>query len=195
MKKYISEAKVQRMRNLATKKFGDKTKIQIGYGNNEGDHVEGDVWEEKGKKWTIKNGITQTITKLDSVRNKVHMPLVCPKCDTRVMKGELDKMFWKLYSECMDCRIFHETDLKIKGKYKQYEKDIMTKNFKSYIKDLKEVAKDFIGETNRKGYITEAGKIEDWSGENTKEVRDRINSRIENLEKDLTKKYENMHKE
>ena len=31
MKKYIPEHKVQRMRNLVTKNFGDKTKIQVGY--------------------------------------------------------------------------------------------------------------------------------------------------------------------
>ena len=195
MKKYIPEHKVQRMRNLATKKFGDKTKIQVGYGKAEEEHVEGDVWEEGNKTWTIKNGITQTFTKLDSVRDKVHMPLLCPKCNNRVMKGELDKLFWKLYSECMDCRIFYETELKIKGKYKEYEKDIMNKNFKSYMKELKEAASDFIGQTNRKGYITEAGVVEDWDSENTQEVQDRINNRIENLEKDLTKKYENMHKE
>ena len=63
------------------------------------------------------------------------------------------------------------------------------------MKDLKLVAEDFIGQANRKGYVTESGKVEDWSSENTKEVRERINTRIENLEKDLTKKYENMHKE
>ena len=51
MKKYIPEHKVQRMRNLATKKFGKKTKIQIGYGNFTEEHKEGDIWEEKGKKW------------------------------------------------------------------------------------------------------------------------------------------------
>ena len=43
MKKYIPEHKVQRMRNLVSKKFGDKTKIQIGYGSSEEKHVEGDV--------------------------------------------------------------------------------------------------------------------------------------------------------
>ena len=43
MKKYIPEHKVQRMRNLATKKFGAKTKVQVGYGKVETDHVEGDI--------------------------------------------------------------------------------------------------------------------------------------------------------
>ena len=83
MKKYIPEHKVQRMRNLATKKFGDKTKIQVGYGKAEEEHVEGDVWEEGNKTWTIKNGITQTLTKLDSVRDKVHMPLLVHRVSSK----------------------------------------------------------------------------------------------------------------
>ena len=127
MKKYISEHKVKRMRNLVTKNFGEKTKIQIGYGKNEEDHKEGYIWIEGKKTWTIKNGITQTLTKLDNIRRLVYMPLTCPKCNNRVMKGDLDKLFWRLYGECSDCRIMYETNLKISGKYGNYEKDIKTK--------------------------------------------------------------------
>ena len=197
MKKYIPEHKVQRMRNLATKKFGNKTKIQIGYGNSTEDHVEGDIWEEKGKKWTIKNGITQSVTKLDNIRKSVLMPLVCPKCETKVMKGSLDKIFWRLYKECSDCKISEETYLKItdREKYLEYEKDVMQKNLKTYIKDMQMLADDFISATNRKGYITEAGKIEDWSKQNTEELSNKIKTKIDNMEKDLTKKFDNVHKE
>ena len=67
MKKYIPEHKVQRMRNLVTKNFGDKTKIQIGYGKSSDNYSEGDVWEEGGKTWTIKNGITQSVTNFDEI--------------------------------------------------------------------------------------------------------------------------------
>ena len=149
MKKYIQEHKVNRMRNLISKKHNDKTKIQVGYGKNKGEHIEGDIWEERGKKWTIKNGITQTLTKLDNIRRLVYMPLTCPKCNNRVMKGDFDKLFWKLYGECSDCRIMYETNLKISGKYGNYEKDIKTKNLKSWIKDLNRAAEDFIAETKR----------------------------------------------
>ena len=195
MKKYIPEHKVQRMRNLVTKNFGEKTKIQIGYGKNHAEYKEGDVWEEKGKMWTIKNGITQTVTKLDEVRKSILMPLVCPKCKEKVMKGQLDKIFWKLYGECSDCKISYETHLKVIGKYKDYEKEEVSKNLKTYLKDIKMVAVDFINQTNRKGYITETGKIEDWSKQDKEKLTDKINSRIEQVEKDLTKKYDNMHKE
>ena len=57
------------------------------------------------------------------------------------------------------------------------------------------MATDFINETNRKGYITETGKIEDWSRQDKQKLTEKISSRIEQIEKDLTKKYDNMHKE
>ena len=38
------------------------------YVKKQEDHKEGDVWEENGKQWTIKNGIKMTISKLDLVK-------------------------------------------------------------------------------------------------------------------------------
>ena len=51
MKKAISERKVQRMRNLVTKKFNNKTAIMQGYKKTNESYGEGDVWEERGKTW------------------------------------------------------------------------------------------------------------------------------------------------
>ena len=65
MKKAIKESKVQRMRNLVTGNHNSSTEIQTGYSSRRVKRGEGDVWEEKGKTWTIKNGIKQNITKLD----------------------------------------------------------------------------------------------------------------------------------
>ena len=55
MQKGISESKVQRMRNLLTKKHNAKTKIQTGYNKKNVIRKEGDIWEEGGKTWTIKD--------------------------------------------------------------------------------------------------------------------------------------------
>ena len=193
MKKFIPEHKVQRMRNLVTKKFGEKTKIQVGYGKNSKDYKEGDVWEEGGKTWTIKNGITQSVTKLDKARSSSIMPLFCPKCKKKHMKGQLDKLFWKLYGECSNCRISLETELKIKGKYVEYAKKIKEGNVKDWIKDLSDVAKDFIEETNRKGYITETGKIEDWSRQNKVEIEKTVNENVKKIKEDLTSQLEKLN--
>jgi len=193
MKKYIPEHKVQRMRNLATKKFGAKTKIQVGYKKNNEEHKEGDVWTEGKKTWTIKNGITQTVTKLDKARNTVIMPMFCPKCNDKYMRGQLDKLFWKLYGECSKCRIAYETDLKIKGTYGEYEKNILAGNIKDWKNDLESAAKSFVSETNRKGYVTETGKIEDWSKENKTEIEKTVNETISGISKKLTSQLEKLN--
>ena len=54
------------MRNLITGNAGSSSETQIGYSKKEVERKEGDVWEENKKTWTIKNGIKQTVPKLDS---------------------------------------------------------------------------------------------------------------------------------
>ena len=54
------------MRNLITGKTGASSGSQIGYCKKEEEHKEGDVWTEGKKTWTIKNGIKQTVSKLES---------------------------------------------------------------------------------------------------------------------------------
>ena len=78
LKREFKTRDVQRMRNILTKDYGAKTGVQIGYTKENTEHKEGDVWEERGKQWTIKNGIKMTVTKLDIVKKALQMPLVCP---------------------------------------------------------------------------------------------------------------------
>ena len=57
LKREFRERDVQRMRNIITKDYTAKTVTQVGYTKAQIEHKEGDVWEENGKKWTIKNNI------------------------------------------------------------------------------------------------------------------------------------------
>ena len=68
LKKEFREEDIQRIRNLATGKVGDKTRVQSGYKKQYQKRKEGDIWEEDGRTWTIKNGIKQNITKLDKAK-------------------------------------------------------------------------------------------------------------------------------
>ena len=68
LKKEFKRKDVQRARNLIQGKTGASTGIQIGYNKITEDHKEGDVWTENRKTWTIKNGIKQTISKLDAIK-------------------------------------------------------------------------------------------------------------------------------
>jgi hypothetical protein len=41
----------------------------IGYnGPQEEEHKEGDIWEQGGRTWTIRDGIKENVTKLDKLK-------------------------------------------------------------------------------------------------------------------------------
>ena len=98
LKKEFRPSDVERIRNLVNKDYTSKTKYQSGYKRTSNRHKEGDVWVKNKKTWTIKDGIKQTISKMDAIKKEIFMPLCCPKCG-KVMKGQLDKhLFLLLFS-------------------------------------------------------------------------------------------------
>ena len=181
MKKAITEAKVQRMRNLVTGKYKNKTATQIGYTKTKTSYEEGDVWEERGKTWTIKNGLRQNITKLDGVRKIIKTPLCCPKCGNRMNK-RLDKKFHKLRKQCFDCVVAFEHELKMKGEYKQYERNIISSKLESMYKNVETALNEGVDQMLNKEYITESGHKEDWSGGLSKEqYQTLVNAELDKL--------------
>ena len=59
LKKEFKHRDVERLRNLVQGKYGDKTTMGTGYSKAKEFHNEGDIWEEDGRTWTIKNGLKQ----------------------------------------------------------------------------------------------------------------------------------------
>ena len=121
LKKEFQQKDVQRLRNLMTGKYGEKTIVGTGYTKQQEFHDEGDVWEENEKTWTIKNGIKQTVTKLDSIKNEYRTPLLCPSCNAR-MQGRVDKKMYSIHGKCSTCVAKMESKLKLEGKYQDYVK-------------------------------------------------------------------------
>ena len=85
LKKEFHKKDVERLRNLVKGKGSERTNQGIGYTKADEFHKEGDMWEENGRKWTIKDGIKENITKLDKFK-KTSVPLFCPTC-----KGIMNK--------------------------------------------------------------------------------------------------------
>jgi hypothetical protein len=112
------------------KKEGDK--LIFGWrGEPAPERKEGDVWEDvNGKQWTIKNGIRQTVTKLDDAKT----PWWCPKC-SKPMNHRFDIKFWRIRGHCMDCNIKMETEIRRQGKWKEYEQSVMLRNYIAEVRD------------------------------------------------------------
>ena len=163
LKKEFSKRDVQRMRNIITGNAGGATGVQIGYNKQQQDYQEGDVWEENSKQWTIKNGIKQTVTKHDKLRQLVTMPLACPVCHNSMKGNDLNKKMWNIHKMCFDCVIEMEAKIKLEGKWDEYEKQMMNANKDSMIDDFEASVEEFL-KIQTESYFTEQGDIESWSG-------------------------------
>ena len=191
LKKEFKRKDVDRARNLLTGKSGASSETQVGYKKKRVDYKEGDVWVENKKTWTIKDGIKQTVSKMDKIKKEIFMPLCCPKC-SKVMKKRLDKPNYKVHKMCFDCVIDYEHKLRIRGEYDDYIKQLKLKNHLTQVNEMENIFLELANQSSE-GFVSEHGEIERWKGGIDKE---KISSDItkaaqearENIQKELTNK-------
>ena len=165
LKKEFKSKDVNRARNLITKDFSAKTVDGTGYEKAYTAYKEGDIWEESGRTWTIKNGIRQNITKLDAAKKALQIPLTCPKCGGP-MKHHLAQKMYKIHGFCFDpCTVEYEAELRKAGLYDSYEKAMIRGSLQAFLQDVEAFILDSINTTDT--FVTEQGDIEDWSNNNT----------------------------
>lgn len=164
LKKQFEQKDVQRLRNLIQGKHGDKTSLGVGYERKHEDHMEGEIWEEDSRMWTIKNGIKQNITKLDKAKEAIHLPLFCPCC-SNLMKNRFDKQFYIQYRRCFNCQIDFEQEIKLLGLWEEYEKNIINSDIDK-ITEHYSIWVDEMINSSKEDFITEAGDVESWVGSN-----------------------------
>ena len=162
LKKEFKRKDVDRARNLLTGKSGASSETQVGYKKKRVDYKEGDVWVENKKTWTIKDGIKQTVSKMDKIKKEIFMPLCCPKC-SKVMKKRLDKPNYKVHKTCFDCVIDFEHKLRIRGEYDDYIKNLKLKNNLTQIDEMESMFLELANQSNE-GFVSEHGEVERWKG-------------------------------
>ena len=206
LKKEFKRKDVERVRNLVKGNVNDSAELQVGYTAKKENHKEGDIWEEGGKKWTIKDGIKRTISKLNSVRKETFIPLSCPKCN-KIMKKRLDKpnlplfcpscgslmkrnidtKMYNIHKKCFDCVTKMEHKLRVKGEYEEYERNAIANNVSDYVDHLESYLMEAINSSNTQ-FISERGEIERWKGgldkkQLSKDIKESVSIAKENIEK------------
>lgn len=169
LKKDFKKSDVQRFRNLVNGEYGAATKTQIGYEtSSEVEHKEGDIWESGGKTWTIEDGLKVSVSKLQKARSYIKMPLTCPNCG-KAMNTRLDEKMYPIHGMCFDCVTKFEDDLKRAGLYKEYEKQMMSKNIGKFVEDLKARIQAMREDTEVK-ITTDEGTVENWGKASTQVI-------------------------
>ena len=179
LKKEFAPRDVQRMRNIITGKTGDKTQLQAGWEKHTTRHGEGDIWEEDGKKWTIKNGIKQTVTKLDEIKKLVVLPFSCPNCGKLMKVDEYNKKMWAIHQKCFDCVIKMESEIKRTGKWDEYCANIMNRNKNAQLDDLEVALEQWVNENDT--FVSEMGEVEKWGGGDKTAIYKQVKEEIAKL--------------
>ena len=176
LKKEFDKKTVQRMRNIITGNAGDRTQTLSGWEKKQEDHKEGDVWEEDGRTWTIKFGIKQNLTKMDSLKKLVIMPLCCPNCNKPMKVTSINKKMYGIHGTCFDCVLIKEDKIKLDGRWEEYEKGQVKANVVAGLEDFEKALDSWYQE--KESFISEAGDVESWEGGNKKAIYDEIKDRV-----------------
>jgi hypothetical protein len=157
------------------------TKLTFGWTPQQVERKEGEVWEDvDGKKWTKKNGIVQSITKLDGFKT----PWWCPKCGTPLNGHHLRA--YKKAGHCHECMLKEEMELKISGKWHQVVTERGRQNHISWVKDRIQELQDYHDNLTQPEFIHADNEkilmIEKW------------NVDIDTVKKDLTEEITKLKK-
>jgi len=147
---------------------------------------EGDVWEERGRTWTIKNGIKQTVTKLDAAR----VPQWCPECG-KVMNTPLDDSCYYKEGRCHVCVITEETQMRLNGTWDEYVKQKFLKAQVSYVRDKLQWLKSLRAELKKPQFHFIDGRYEEWNMD-LSQVKKDLDHDIKGLSKLLKELEENL---
>lgn len=163
LKREFTEREVQRMRNIVTKKTGERTVIQAGY-ESLIKRNEGDIWEENGKTWTIKNNVKKTVPKMSKFKAESIMPLTCPQCnDPLARQSEYVKHLYKLMHKCPKCVSKEESDMKLAGTFDEYAKKMHAQNHLDALDQTEKEFDNFVQHGFEK-HLSELGEVETWDG-------------------------------
>ena len=164
LKKEFGKKDVQRMRNIISGNTGAATQTLAGWEKKYIDHTEGDVWEENGKTWAIKNGIKRTVSKLAKFKDTNVMPLTCPQCSEPLARqSEYVKHMYKLARKCPKCVTKEETNMKLAGTFDEYAKNMYFKNHLHMLDQTEKEFNDFVNNGFEK-IMSETGEVESWDG-------------------------------
>jgi len=91
---------------------------------------EGEFWtDDENRQWTMKNGIKQRISPLESAKT----PWWCPVCSKTM--DNLDVKAWRVHVKCYDCVAKDESRMKMDGTWKNHKKKGILNNQIAYLTD------------------------------------------------------------
>jgi len=155
----------------------------------------GETWiDNKGQKWEQRNGYKVKIGKMAKLREELKS---FPNCNTEnsscncTEPGQADLKMKAIHGMCLNCVVEMEHNLKMNGKYEEYERKKMLSNAEAWLKQA-ELEKEVLKTTLKASFINEDGSIEEWAeGMSEDEVVSKIDKDFEKFRTDFIGKLKN----
>lgn len=190
---------IQDVKKILAGTHEEQNKLQVGYIPSEEPKVTreiGDRWfDSDGNEWEQKNGYTMKLGK--EWQQELHKYLNefpnCPKetCTCGTPKRLDDKMK-KLHGMCFDCVVDMEHQIRLDGKWEEYEKEKVKLNALAWLKEAERDKNLIAEELSKVEFANSFGDSEKWSSGITKEqILQKIEDEFEQFRKDFIQKLEN----
>ena len=170
-----------------------KNTVSFGEGKEFIKREVGERWtDDDGNIWEQKKGYKVKLGKLSELRKEL---TTFPKCPNEVCTctnpTRNDLKMKPIHGMCFDCVIDMEHQLRIEGKYQEYERQKILDNGKAWLKQA-ELEKEALKLAIKARYINEDGSIEEWDGMTWEEMEEKIENEFrifrENFIQTLEKK-------
>jgi|TARA_R110001592_G_scaffold354644_1_gene654414 hypothetical protein len=158
----------------------------------------GETWiDNKNQKWEQRNGYKVKVGKLSKLREELKQ---FPNCNTKnsscncTKPGQADLKMKAIHGMCLNCVVEMEHQLKLDGKYEEYERKKLLSNAEAWLKQA-EVEKDILKSTLKASYVNEDGSIEDWGKSMSEdELVEKIDKGFESFKENFIEKLKNEQK-
>ena len=152
----------------------------------------GETWtDDKGQKWEQRKGYKVKVGKLSELRQELKSFPNCNKetC-TCIEPGRADLKMKAIHGMCLNCVVEMEHNLKMNGKYKEYERTKLLSNAEAWLKQA-ELEKEVLKTTLKASFVNEDGSIEKWNGMSEEELVEKIDKDFETFRNDFIGKLKN----
>jgi hypothetical protein len=108
------------------------------------------------------------------------------------MNHRFDKKFWNLEKHCFECQVAYEHELRINGKYEEYETKKVLANALAWLRDAEKEAQEIIDSfRNPITYANVDGTYEKWNHSITpEEIADKIEKEFKEFKENFIQKLE-----
>ena len=189
---------VQAVRNKIQKKFFNNSKIQVSMLETDKDKdIKAKENLKVGEEYKDRNGTIWirneegSLEQKHSFLGKFRMPMFCPtKGCGKIMRGKADEKMWIYHEKCHHCVAKEETQMRINGTFKEYERKKVEANMQSWIKDMESLLVDWNkdqAQEKMQFIMNSSGEMETWD---TKGGENKDKTRLEEVLQEVKTKLE-----